>query len=353
MFGAIPGPRPVPPSSNHGGKTQSQTFGPSKGPAEPCRGVQPEGSCCTDQKAHVDWLGLTMPIPEEVENVPSWAICELARFGFSTLTDRQKGWFGYRHQHSLDEDCGLIAFGGKAQRGTVHVELTGKGCKVIEDWAALRQWAERMGAKVTRIDLAHDDLTGETVNLARCREWLANGLFSMGARPPDAHLYDDLGSGKGCTLYVGARANGKMFRGYEKGKQLGDRESPWFRVEVEMRAKDRLIPLEVLTDPTPYLAGAFPALAYLSERQNRIRTVKKAIEVSLQRSIETGRNAVGKLVNVLLTSAGWSESEVIGALWRDGIPSRLRPVDRFIRAAAEGGLPPLRWRLTAVQQGEA
>src|SRR5438309_783047 len=71
-----------------------------------------------------------------------------------------------------------------------------------------------------------------------------------------ARLIDDLGSGDGCTFYVGARANGKMFRGYEKGRQLGDAQSNWFRVEVEFRAKDRLIPLDVLTDPTPYLAGS-------------------------------------------------------------------------------------------------
>lgn len=334
MRGAPGAASVVPPSSNHGGKTLSSDTVPS-----PLAG----------QKAQVDWLGLTLPIPAGVDNVPSWTVIQLAQFGFSSLTDKNKGWFGYQHQHALDEDCGLIAFGGKAQKGTVHLELTGKGCKVIEDWNALRIWAESVAARITRIDLAHDDFTGETVNLARCRQWLADGLFSMGARPPRTRLIDDLGSGEGCTLYVGARANGKMFRGYEKGKQLGDPQSKWFRVEVELRAKDRIIPTDVLTDPTPYLAGSFPALAYLSEEQSRIRTVKKAVEVSLQRSIESGRNAVGKLVNVLLTSAGWSESDVIGALWREGVPARLQPLDRFIGPSAGGAAPPVRWKLQAVR----
>src|SRR5574337_499859 len=116
-----------PPSSNHGGKTY------------------------TPHIAHIDWLGLTLPIPEDVENVPSWAVVHLARFGFSTLTNRRKGWYGYKHQHAIDDDCGLIAFGGEAQKNTLHIELTGKGCAVIPDWAALRSWCEQMGAKITRV----------------------------------------------------------------------------------------------------------------------------------------------------------------------------------------------------------
>jgi phage replication initiation protein len=282
----------------------------------------------------VDWLGLTLPIPEEVENVPSWAVIQLVRFGFSNLTNRHKGWFGYKHQHVIDDDCGLIAFGGEAQKNTLHIELTGKGCAVVPDWANLRSWCEQMGAKITRVDLAHDDHAGETVNIGICKQWLSDGLFSMGKRPPKRRLVDDLGTGDGCTLYIGNRANGKLFRGYEKGKQLGDKVSTWFRAEVELRAKDRVIPLDVLTNPTPYLAGAFPALAFLSEVQNKIKTVKKATEVSLGRSIDNARNAVGKLVNVLASTLQWEPGNIVKALQREGVPSRLKPVDRFL---APGG----------------
>lgn len=298
-----------PPSSNHGGKTSGSD---------------------TQQKAHIDYIGLTLTIPEGVENVPSWAVVHLARFGFSNLTNRKKGWYGYSYQHAIDDDCGLIAFGGEAQRNTLHVELTGKGCVVIPDWADLRSWCEQMGAKITRVDLAHDDHSGETVNLGICKQWLADGLFSMGKRPPKRRLVDDLGTGDGCTLYVGNRANGKLFRGYEKGKQLGDATSPWFRAEVELRAKDRTIPLDVLTNPTPYLAGAFPALAFLGEVQNKIRTVKKAAETSIGRAIDNARNAVGKLVNVLVSTLAWEPARVVQTLQREGVPSRLQPFDRFL-----------------------
>lgn len=298
-----------PPSSNHGGKTSGSD---------------------TSERAHIDWVGVTLPIPEGVENVPSWAVVQLARFGFSNLTNKRKGWFGYKHQHVIDDDCGLVAFGGKAQKNTLHIELTGKGCAVVPDWAGLRSWCERVGAKITRVDLAHDDHTGKTANIDICKQWLADGLFSMGRRPPKRRLVDDLGTGDGCTLYVGSRKNGKLFRGYEKGKQLGDDASPWFRLEVELRAKDRTIPLDVLTNPTPYFAGAFPALAFLSEVQNKIKTVKKAVEVSIDRAIDNARNAVGKLVNVLVSTLAWEPARVVQVLRREGVPSRLVPFDRFL-----------------------
>ena len=65
---------------------------------------------------------------------------------------------------------------------------------------------------------------------------------------------------------MSANGNGKMLRIYEKGKQLGDSESPWVRVEAELRNKSRVIPWDALTRPGSYLAGAYPCLAYLSGR---------------------------------------------------------------------------------------
>lgn len=326
----------VPPPSNHGGKTLPPTSSTPDSPPVGRSGAPLAGDGCApqEQKAHVDWLGLTLPIPEGVENVPSWAVVQLAQFGFSTLTDKRKGWFGYKQQHTIDEDCGLIAFGGAAQKDTLHIEFTGKGCAVIPDWQRLRNWCEASGARITRIDLAHDDHTGQTANIEQCKRWLHDGAFSLGARPPKTRLVDDLGTGGGCTLYVGNRGNGKLFRGYEKGKQLGNAISAWFRLEVELRAKDRVIPLDALTNPTPYLAGAFPALAFLSETQNKIKTIKKAVETTVERAIDNARNSVGKLVNVLATSLGWGPQRIVETLQRDGVPARLKPFDRFLPVAA-------------------
>ncbi len=50
---------------------------------------------------------------------------------------------------------------------------------------------------------------------------------------------------------------------YEKGKQLGDPESPWVRWELELHNTDREIPFDVLLQPGRYVAGAYPATAPL------------------------------------------------------------------------------------------
>lgn len=227
----------------------------------------------------------------------------------------------------------MLACGGKHQRNTLHVQLTGKGCAAIKDWAALRAWLERMQAKITRLDLAHDDLDGQTVNIEICKQWLQEGLFSCGKAPPARQLVDDLGSGKGSTLYIGKRANGKMFRGYEKGKQLGDPTSKWFRVEVGWRAKDRVIPFDALTEPGKYLAGSFPALAFLSVVQEKIRTLRACATVTVAQAVSNAQQLAGKLINVLVTHLHWSPQKVIRALRRDGIPGRLLPFEKYLASA--------------------
>ena len=91
----------------------------------------------------------------------------------------------------------------------------------------MRLWGETYSASITRVDLAHDDLSGEIVSVARALDWLAGGLFSNNGRPPRGRLWDDLGSGQGKTLYVGSMGAGKLLRIYEKGKELGGLFEPF------------------------------------------------------------------------------------------------------------------------------
>src|SRR6185436_18889339 len=89
-------------------------------------------------------------------------------------------------------------------------------------------------------------------------------------------------AGSGRSFYVGSRQGGKLCRVYEKGKQLGDAESKWTRAEVELHAKDRVIPWDAVTEPVKYLAGSFPFFAFLSLVAERIRTIKRATEISVE-----------------------------------------------------------------------
>ena len=291
--------------------------------------------CPTQQLAHVDWLGFTINIADMgdigAHDAMLWFLMEFHPLSdFFVYEKRRKGWMGYKESYDIEQGSGMLAVGGEHQRGTLHVEITAKGCASIKDWSAVQQWLERMSAKITRVDVAHDDHDGRTVNIDQCRRWLDEGLFSLGKKEPDRKLYDDLGTGKGRTLYVGKRANGKCFRGYEKGKQLGDKTSPWFRIEVEWRAKDRVIPYDVLTRPGVYLAGSYPAFQFLSAVQDRIKTIKTAVKVSVEQAVSNAKQVVGKLVNVLVGHLHWTPDAVVRTLRRDGIPDRLLPLDKHL-----------------------
>lgn len=286
------------------------------------------------QIAHIDWFAFTLTPPKDAGVV--WLIQQLPElFGIGAAMPTGKGWNGYKLRHTLTNgegaDYGLLAHGGESQRGSIHVELNAQGCALITDWGRIKVWGEQNNVTITRLDLAHDDMTGEVATVEVALEWLQAGAFNLNGRPAKARLIDDLGTGDGKTLYVGKRQNGKMLRVYEKGKQLGDNESLWVRVEVELRNKSRLIPWDALISPGHYLAGAYPnALGYLSEVQVKIRTISKAVKISYARAVENARQMVGKTVNVMMQFLSGDYAAVVNELKRDGIPKRLENYADFL-----------------------
>jgi len=294
------------------------------------------------QVAHNDWLAFTLTPPVEATHSPiQWLLPQLRDvFGLPDVVSKStgKGWNGYLNRVNLGDNAqyGLIAYGGKKQRGTVHVELNASVCALVADWSKAQQWGETLAAKITRVDLAHDDFEGEIVNIEIALRWHKEGGFTTSGRPPKPRLIDDLGNGDGKTFYVGNRANGKLCRIYEKGRQLGDPSSPWVRVELELRNKGREIPWVVLTSPLTYLAGGFPCLAYLSKDQNKIRTISKSVEITIGSMEHYLRTAGGKSINVLMQVYGGDAFAVINLIKRDGIPRRLVNYSDFLPRIFDG-----------------
>lgn len=284
--------------------------------------------------AHIDWFAFTVTPPDE--QGLQWLADSLRQFlPDLALTPTGKGWNGYKHRHTITQgdtsaDLGLVAHGGESQRGSIHVELNAQACALVVDWEQVKTWGEQSGATITRVDLAHDDMAGEVVTVDIGLEWLRSGDFTLNGRPAKARLIDDLGSGDGKTLYVGQRANGKLLRIYEKGKQLGDTESPWVRVEVELRNKSRLIPWDTLTRPGHFLAGAYPCLAFLSAVQEKIKTISKAVNISLAAAVHHLRQTGGKLIHVLMQQYGGDAFAVVDEIKREGIPRRLASYSAFL-----------------------
>lgn len=195
---------------------------------------------------------------------------------------------------------GRVHFGG--QNNTMLVEITATGCNAASDSWEFRLYqfiTKAVRPKITRIDIAKDFFNGEYTPEQAKADRLA-GKFTNHHMMPDGESVGtdwESNNGKGKTYYVGSRESSKYVRVYEKGKQLGDKESPWVRFEIEFKAKDIVIPFEVLTVPGEYFGGAYPICSQFQEKAKRIEAVQKNLELTFERCIEVARNQVGRAIN--------------------------------------------------------
>lgn len=239
-------------------------------------------------------------------------------FGFGITGKRDRGANFYHSSYTLGNNWGMVCYGG--QRNTVLVTLSGEGCS-----AARHGWERRLydflnsaqNAKITRIDLAHDDINGEIFNMAMLERAYDEGGFKAGKTNPDIEMLGNWKNpnGKGRTLNIGNRTNGKFCRCYEKGCQLGSKLSTWVRCEVEFKGVDRIIPFDCLLYPHEFLAASYPIFANLSKVTQRIVTTKKTVELSYERTKNWLTKQCGSALNLINEIEG---EHGIQELFRDG-----------------------------------
>lgn len=98
-------------------------------------------------------------------------------FGFGLGMNRGRGHLNYEQSWELGNCYGIFATGGHSVGGTSMVTLSGEGCCVISDWLAVYDFLVDYRARITRIDLAHDDYRGR-ITLPQLREWFEAGDFA-------------------------------------------------------------------------------------------------------------------------------------------------------------------------------
>jgi len=243
--------------------------------------------------------------------------------GVESTEARKAGAHGFTHSIDLG-GYGLIAYGGESQRGAVLVSINGAGCARVADFAQVGKWFQSQKARITRVDIAADDHGGKVFSVRGAIAGWRRGQFTAGGNKPNSRLVDDLGSGNGCTLYVGSRDAGKLARVYEKAKQLGDKLGKWVRAEVELHAKDRVLPWEILCDPARFLSGTYPFFSRLALISERIKTFKAGAQVTLTRAAKWAREVTGKTIFVMLKANGGDMGDVCNKLMRVGVPKRLK-----------------------------
>jgi DNA relaxase NicK len=314
---------------------------PYSNTGERTRNSKHSGTCESPRIAFIDYLTFTFPAwklktlnLDQDKKTVSYDIWKLILndFGLDMAHEVSKGRNGYQNHTKIlapinggkqFAEVGYYAWGGN--NDTVCVSLSGQGCQFIgsHGFSLIRETLEDLTGKITRIDLAHDCFNGD-IDLETVRQWYKLGLFKANSRGKYPNKKELLGGEDGSTIYVGSRESGKYFRAYEKGRQLGDKNSKWVRLELELHSTKRHIPYEILDKISDYLSGAYECMTFLSEEQSRIKTQQKTESISFAHLETHCKKAYGRFIEVMLQVYDGCPATVVEQLRRDdGIPSRL------------------------------
>lgn len=301
---------------------------------------------CNGECAVIDWVNFTVledtwfRTARETLISDEQILIEASRhlekiFGFGITTHRDRGMNFYRDSWVLGDDFGFVCFGG--QRATMLVTLNGHGCaNAIEGWEKrLFDFLTSVAVRptITRIDLAHDDFNGERISVDWAeKQWHAGGFTaSSGGIPPSIERIGNWHrpSGKGRTLTIGRRTSGKFVRFYEKGKKEGDKLSLWCRCEVEFKSSDRIIPFDILLNPSNYFAATYPCFAEFTsiDTPQRITVKQKTAQVVIDACIEVTKHQFGKYLRVFRELFGDAETlDMVCHADKNAWPKRMKPL---------------------------
>lgn len=296
----------------------------------------------SSNKTKIDWLNCTFDgsgfTPTEFGQV----IQQFFRVPVQGEHRAGEGFLGFSEGWKLiarlpdgsTAQVGVIARGGKSQRGRWLFQINGRGCGLVSDWARLSEFLSTLiDLRVSRVDIAADFLNGEfTVDDAVTL--YDEGRFISRGRNPEIDLTggwyckNDEEQKKGRTVYIGKLKNGKTLCVYEKGKQLKMENSDWVRYEVRLGNRDReTIPLEVLTNPDKFFRGAYPAIADMLEgAAQEIPTVARETQASLAHGLYHASRCYGKYFNQVLNATDCDISDLIEEVRITGLPAKIDPI---------------------------
>lgn len=174
-----------------------------------------------------DWLSLTNK---------SWSTSYFKELLGLNINDWQNGnsCHGYRTR-DYREGISIHHGGGIQQDMGCWLEMSGKGCRAFEslghgNWDYLFDTVRAGDNKITRLDVAFDDLTGvididhlyrETMNLNFVSKF-ENWEVTVGT--------------KGCTINHGSKSSEVYIRIYDKAKEQKLKDgSHWVRIELQLR----------------------------------------------------------------------------------------------------------------------
>jgi phage replication initiation protein len=276
-----------------------------------------------------------------LDAMPRLSSILLQIFGFGVTHQRERGINLYQKTYDLGEGYGTLSIGGQSE--TINVQITGKGAMMAKEGWQLKLFnyltcIGHEGGWLTRIDLAADYYDGQ-YSPDKALEDFQAGKMQLNNKRPFAECRGDwFNEEGGKTFYVGKRTSGKLMRVYEKFKEIMgvkalrdiDGNHPlnsykkWVRIEVEWHNKNRIMPLEMLINPGQFLAGAYPALGFLSEVQNIVETTKKKVVATVERAVQIAKQQFGAWIYALIQVKGVG---VLKEIIREDVPKWAKQYD--------------------------
>lgn len=230
----------------------------------------------------IDYLGFRSKVhPQVIAETVGTMLGAERRVG---LVDPRHGRRGYESGWSLAVDgmvVGQVDAGGAHQRGWASVQVSGKGCSWVIDWRCVQDSLHDIDAEARRVDIALDTFRGEVTHDAVVAAH-AEGRFTNRGRKPNVRRIENWPREQGWTVEIGKRTSGVFFRGYEKGFEQANRLAApgqviekidgvpvrdWYRCELELKAADGPLPLDLIERRDEYFAGAYPFLRDLVDSQ--------------------------------------------------------------------------------------
>lgn len=276
----------------------------------------------------IDWLGgRTQSGPGDCVDALRGAFGELG----SSLraVPKKRGKQGYERSDALvlgDLVIGDMSFGGEAMRGWVWVEITGTGCQWVGDWNQCEDDLSQLrDFQYKRVDIALDtysrEVTHETVLEAH-----QAGMFTTIGKPPSMRQIVPADPYEGRTIYVGKRDQPKFLRAYEKGYEQA-RKYPgvevttiegvpvgdWYRLELELKAKQQLLPPDLIENRDQFFAGAYPYLQAVLDVEPQV--MRQSREKHPQRTLESMLGVLRTQYGNTLFTALVAHHGDIGAVW--------------------------------------
>jgi phage replication initiation protein len=229
----------------------------------------------TDQKTTVDWLRMRVQAePRDVLHAMAPMFDDA--FKGPSFKHLDRGILGFKQGAQImlgDIPIGRMDYGGESQKGWVRVDVSGKGCEWVKDWAASENLERLPSAQIRRLDIALTTWNGEITH-DQVVQAHTEGRFTI-RRPPKLQQILSSDPRQGRTCYIGERERSdKFMRCYEKGLEVagkyegrtpglithidGSRVEDIYRCEVELKAVSSDIPWEVIERRDQYFAGAYP-----------------------------------------------------------------------------------------------